>query len=259
MEEVMKHGISVRKSLMGIILALATVLLTSGCATKKYVRTEVDSSTHQLSARIDNNEQAIKSSQNEIEELNGLTRDQSQKIAVLDNGVKQIDSKAQQALNTGEAAQNTANKAVNQVSTLENKFQNRNHYAVLNEEQVRFKFNSAKLDPSFKKVLDDLAHQIKQNPDVILIMEGRTDATGPRDYNIELGQKRLQAVIRYLVVEQEVPMNRISQLSFGADRPIAANKTKEGRAQNRSVVLRVMGPELAGKEGIVSQVGEPSL
>ncbi len=219
----------------------------------------MDSSTRQLSAKIDNNEQAIKSSQGQIEELNSITRDQGQKISTLDNGLKQTESKAQQALNTGEAAQNTASKAVNQVSTLENKFQNRNRYAVVKEEQVRFNFNSAKLDPSFKKVLSDVAHQLKQNPDIILVMEGHTDATGPKDYNIELGQKRLQAVIRYLVVDQEVPINRISNLSFGEDRPITPNKTKEGRAQNRSVVLRVMGPELAGKEGMVSQVEGPSL
>ncbi len=219
----------------------------------------MDSSTRQLSAKIDNNEQAIKSSQGQIEELNSITRDQGQKISTLDNGLKQTESKAHQALNKGEAAQNTASKAVNQVSALENTFQNRNRYAVVKEEQVRFNFNSAKLDPSFKKVLSDVAHQLKQNPDIILVMEGHTDATGPKDYNIELGQKRLQAVIRYLVVDQEVPINRISNLSFGEDRPITPNKTKEGRAQNRSVVLRVMGPELAGKEGMVSQVEGPSL
>jgi len=61
-------------------------------------------------------------------------------------------------------------------------------------------------------------------------------------------------VRRYLVVEQEVPINRISDMSFGKARPINPDKGKEARAQNRSVVVRVMGPQPTGtKDGMVSQ------
>ncbi len=253
----MEQVISVRKSLMGVMVVLGAVALMSGCATKKYVKTQVDTSSQELSARMDarmdTDEQTIKSSQGQIEELNNVSRENSQKINTLDNGLKQTDSRAQQALSTGQGAQNAANKVAGDVATLGSKFQNRNHYVVLNEEQVRFKFNSAKLDPSFKKALDDVAQQLKQNPDAILVMEGHTDATGSDDYNIQLGQKRVQAVTRYLVVNQDVPINRISDLSLGKDRPVAPNKTKDGRAQNRSVVVRVMGPQLTGKEGMVSE------
>ena len=257
MEHVMRLPIGVRRSLMGVVVALGAVALMSGCATKKYVRTQVDTSTHELSTRIDTrldtDEQTMKSSEGQIEELNGVTRDHSQKISTLDNGLKQTDGKAQQALSTGQTAQNAANKAVGEVASLDTKFQNRNHYVVLNEEQVRFKFNSAKLDPQFQKVLDDIAQQLKQNPDAILVMEGHTDATGSDDYNIQLGQKRVHAVVRYLAVNQEVPINRISDLSFGKDKPIAPNKTKDGRAQNRTVVIRIMAPQLSDKEGLISQ------
>ena len=253
MEQGMSVWSGVRKSLLAVTVALGTVALMSGCATKKYVRTQVDTSSHELSARIDTNEQAIKSSQNQIEELNGTTRENSQKITALDNGLNRTDSKAQQALITGQGAQNAANKVAGDVATLENKFTNRNHYVVLNEEQVHFKLNSAKLDSSFTKLLDDVAQQLKQNPDTILVMEGHTDASGPADYNMELGQKRVQAVIHYLVVNQDVPINRIADVSVGKDKPVADNKTKDGRAQNRAVVVRVMGPQLTGKEGMVSQ------
>ncbi|MBI2817614.1 MAG: OmpA family protein [Acidobacteria bacterium] len=253
----MEHAISVRsgaKPFLGLAVALGAVTLLGGCATKKYVRTSVDTSAHELSARIDTNEQTIKQTQGQVEELNGVTREQGQKISTLDNGLKQTDTKAQQALTTGQTAQNAANKAAGQVATLETKFQNRNHYVVLNEEQVRFKFNSAKLDPSFEQVLDEVAQQLKQNPDTILVMEGHTDATGSDDYNIQLGQKRVQAVTRYLVVKHELPINRISDLSLGEDRPLADNKNRDGRAQNRAVVVRVMGPQMeGGSPGTVSQ------
>jgi outer membrane protein OmpA-like peptidoglycan-associated protein len=254
-EEPMFQKEGMRKSVLWILVALGSVALTTGCASRKYVRTRVDDSSHELSARMDTDKKELSSSINatthQVDELNGVAREHSQKLGALDEGLKQTDGKAQQALTTGETAQNTANKAATEVGSLDNKFQNRNHYAVLNEEQVRFKFNSAKLEPDFKKTLDDIAQQLKQNPDAILVMEGHTDSTGPEDYNIQLGQKRLDAVVRYLVVDQEVPVNRISNLSFGKEKPMAENKTKDGRAQNRSVIVRVMGPQLSG--GMVSQ------
>jgi outer membrane protein OmpA-like peptidoglycan-associated protein len=253
----MTQGIGVQKSLFWIVVALGTTVLAGGCATKKYVRTRVDDSSHELNARMDTDEASLKGSinatQNQVEELNGVTRDHSQKIAGLDDGLKQTDGKAQQALSTGQNAQSSANKAIGQVTTLDSKFQNRNHYVVLTEEKVQFKFNSAKLEPDFKKVLDDIAQQLKQNPDTILVMEGHTDSIGPDDYNVQLGQKRVEAVVRYFVVDQDVPMNRISDLSFGKDRPVAENKTKDGRAQNRSVVVRVMAPQLGANDGTVSE------
>jgi outer membrane protein OmpA-like peptidoglycan-associated protein len=246
----MEHG--VRKSAVGVMLAFGAVSLLSGCATKKYVRTSVDTSAQQLSTRIDANDQQIKQHGSQLDELNGLTRDNTQKIETLDNGLKQTDTKAGQAMTAGQNAQTTANKAVSDVSALGTKFDNRNHYAVLNQEQVKFKFNSAKLDDPSKQVLGDLANQIKGNPDVILVLEGHTDATGSADYNIQLGQKRLESVIRYLVVEQDVPMNRISDLSFGEEKPLNAAKGKDARADNRAVVIRVMGPQGNG-QGMVSE------
>jgi outer membrane murein-binding lipoprotein Lpp len=159
----MKDAGSFRKAGVAAILALGTVGLLTGCATKKYVRTQVDTSAHGLSARMDKLDKGeeglnsgIQANSNQIEELNGVTRDHSGKISNLDSGLKQTDSKAQQALTVGDDAQNTANKAVTQISSLDSEFQNRNHYVVLHEEQVRFKFNSDKLEPSFKQVLDEI-------------------------------------------------------------------------------------------------------
>jgi outer membrane protein OmpA-like peptidoglycan-associated protein len=258
MEEVhMEQGLSVRKTVATAMMALGLVALTTGCATKKYVRTTVDTRAQELSARLDNADNTLKATQTSVEELNGVTREHGQKIATLDTTLKQTDQKfeqkTQQAMQVGEAAQQSATKVGTQVTALETKFQNRNHYVSLKEEQVLFKLNSAKLEDDGKAVLDQLAQQLKDNPDVILVMEGRTDASGSPDYNVQLGEKRVQAVIRYLIVDQGVPMHRVSEISFGEDKPLADNKTREGRAQNRSVVVRVMGPEQTGGQGMVSQ------
>jgi outer membrane protein OmpA-like peptidoglycan-associated protein len=107
---------------------------------------------------------------------------------------------------------------------------------------VPFKFDSATIESAHTASLDALAQEAKSNPDAILVLEGRTDATGDESYNIQLGDRRLESVILYLVVEQGVPMHQVHKMSFGAAQPVASNDTAEGRAQNRSVIIRVMGP-----------------
>ena len=232
--------------------------ISSGCATKKYVRGQVapiEEATQNLGSRLEESNQKldgkIDSNSTQIEELGSVTREQKQQIA-------SVDQKSQQALETGEGAQTTANTAVAQVTDLEGKFVNRNNYIVLSEEQIQFAFDSARIEETYRGMLDGVALQIKQSPDAILVMEGRTDATGDSEYNIRLGEKRAEAVLRYLVVEQGVPMHKVYKMSFGAASPIAANDTRDGRAQNRAVVLQVMGPR-GGVTQSQTGVSEPSV
>jgi len=173
--------------------------------------------------------------------------------------LKQTDEKTQRALAVGEGAQGTADKAVGQVSALGQKFENRNNYTVLSEEKVKFKFNSANLDKAFLPILDALAQQLKEKPDAILVMEGRTDSAGPDSYNIQLGEKRLEAVIRYLVVEQGVPMHKVFRMSYGKEQPLRENKTRDGRAENRAVVMRIMGPSFAAASGEIGMLASDLL
>ena len=248
----MQQSWTIRKSIMAAVVAFGMVAATTGCATKKFVRTSVDTRAQELSGRMDNQDKTIQGAQGSIEELNGIAREHGQKISTLDTSVKQNEQRTQKAQETGDAAQQAAGKVGNEVTAFEARYQNRNHFITLHEDQVRFALNSAKLDDASKQMLNEMAQQLKDNPDAILVLEGRTDSAGSADYNIQLGQHRAEAVIRYLGVEQGVPVNRISQLSFGKDKPLADNKTKEGRSQNRAVVLRVMGPDPAAA-GMMSQ------
>ncbi|MBI4443273.1 MAG: OmpA family protein [Acidobacteria bacterium] len=239
-----------------LIVALAVVIVAgvaSGCATKKYVRgqiTPLEEADKNLNARLKESNQRldgkIDSNSTQIEELGSVSREHGQQIA-------SVDEKSQRALQTGESAQSTANTAVAQVSDLEGKFVNRNNYVVLAEERIQFKFDNARIDETYRAVLNEMALRIKQSPDLILVMEGRTDSTGDSEYNIRLGEKRAEAVLRYLVVEQGVPIHKVYKMSFGAARPIAANDTRDGRAQNRAVVLQVLGPRSGVSQTGVSQ------
>ena len=246
------------KSASVIAMVVILVGVSSGCvATRRFTRTRVDEKAKELNARVDTTDQNLESSKSQInnqlgahtgqiEELGSVTRDHTGKISTLDSSVQQVDQKSQQALTVGQGAQSTADNAVTQVSSLDRKFENRNNYVVLSEEMVKFKFNSATLEESYLPVLDQLAQRIKEAPDAILLMEGRTDSAGDSTYNIRLGERRVEAVLRYLVVNQEVPMHKVHQMSFGEDKPLKENKTREERAENRAVVIRIMGPEFTG-------------
>jgi outer membrane protein OmpA-like peptidoglycan-associated protein len=113
------------------------------------------------------------------------------------------------------------------------------------EKVVQFKFGDWKPQDSQTAELDDAARMLVEDANAVAVLEGRTDSIGDKEYNIQLGQRRLEAVARYLVVEKEVPAFRIHKMSFGADRPVADNKTREGRAQNRTTVVKILSPQSA--------------
>jgi outer membrane protein OmpA-like peptidoglycan-associated protein len=76
-----------------------------------------------------------------------------------------------------------------------------------------------------------------------IVLEGRTDSSGNQDYNIKLGERRVETVKRFLAVEMGIPVYRIHQISFGAAKPIAANDSREGREKNRAVIVTILVPK----------------
>lgn len=249
------------RPVLAAVMLFTLAGISGGCvATRKFTRNRVNEKAQEVSTQVNgrvdttdqnvqNNTNRIQANTGQIEEIGSVTRDHTGKIATLDSGLKDVDQKSQQAMSVGQGAQSTANKAVSQVSSLGEKFENRNHYVSLSEERIKFKFASATLHPSYLPLLDQIAQRLKENPDVILVMEGRTDSTGDETYNIRLGEKRLEAVVRYLVVNQGVLMHKVFRMSYGKDNPLTPNKTREDRAENRAVVMRVMGPSFTSASG----------
>jgi outer membrane protein OmpA-like peptidoglycan-associated protein len=245
----------------GLLAVLTTVGLGSGCATKRYVRTQVDTSASDITARMDTKDRelqnSIDSNTGQINELSEVSREHNQKIAMLDSGLKDTDGKATQAMSVGQGAQNTASQAAAHASQVDMQFQNRHNYSSVHEQAVLFGFGSAKVDEEGEAILDELSQRIKASPNAILVLEGRTDSTGDPAYNIQLGEKRLDAVVRHLVVEQSVPMQQIYKMSFGEAKPVAANDTREGRAQNRAVLIRIMEPKTSSPAGTAMSNAAP--
>ena len=77
-------------------------------------------------------------------------------------------------------------------------------------------------------------------PAAIIEIEGHTDNSGPKNLNHRLGLERAENVKRYLYEQHQVPLHKINVISYGEEKPIAPNNKKDGRAQNRRVVIRVL-------------------
>jgi outer membrane protein OmpA-like peptidoglycan-associated protein len=244
------------KKIQIVVLAAALVSLSSGCiASRKYVRNEVKTSSDALSADIDKTNNEVKETKDSVDQVNQRVAgvDQrvtgvDQKVAGVDSKVSDLDSRTTQGINNLKSDVNMvggkADQAANSVASLDKKFQNRNNFQVSTQKNVIFKFDSADLAKADKAPLDEVASALSQNPDAIIVLEGHTDNTGNKDYNVKLGERRVDAVRRYLAIEKGIPVYKIEQISFGADRPIAPNNTKDGREQNRAVSIMVLVPNM---------------
>jgi outer membrane protein OmpA-like peptidoglycan-associated protein len=112
---------------------------------------------------------------------------------------------------------------------------------VLSEAQGNFRFGKADLNDAMKAELDKLVARLKENPQGVYIeIEGHTDSTGPDVVNERLGLERAEAVRRYLYEQHQVPLQKISVISYGETRPVAPNDTAKGRAENRRIVVKVL-------------------
>ncbi|NKF20784.1 OmpA family protein [Solimonas marina] len=103
---------------------------------------------------------------------------------------------------------------------------------------INFEFDSSRLKSSSKLELDKIAAGLKGQPTMGLMIEGHTDATGPDAYNMKLSKARANAARDYLI-SQGIEASRLEATGFGETKPIATNKTKEGRAENRRVEFKV--------------------
>ena len=146
-------------------------------------------------------------------------------LAVVDNRVTTVDATAKDALSRANAAQKLA----------EGKFQ---FETILSDDSVKFPRNQAALSPEAEARISELASRLKaENRNVYIEIQGHTDA---RERDARLGQARAESVRKYMAA-QGVALNRMATISYGKDMQAADDSTPEGRAQNRRVVILVLG------------------
>lgn len=130
----------------------------------------------------------------------------------------------------------TEDKALQDVVTVNKKSEN---LTVLSfKEPINFEINSDKLDANSTARVKQVASALKKYPNNAIRVTGHTDSIGNPDYNVDLSQRRAKAVAMALV-EEGVAADKVSFVGYGATKPVATNKTRAGRAQNRRVELEV--------------------
>ena len=112
---------------------------------------------------------------------------------------------------------------------------------VLSEDHGKFKLGKAELPDDATGALDTMVGQLKTDKKAVWVeIEGHTDNTGDKKINETLGLTRAEAVKRYLYEQHQIPLHKINVISYGEEKPVAPNNTRDGRAQNRRVVIKVL-------------------
>jgi outer membrane protein OmpA-like peptidoglycan-associated protein len=217
-----------------LVLAIPVLALalggTTACATKKFVRTEVG----QVNDKVDTLTKSV-------EENQERTRANEQRIGEVDQKVGVADQKAVQAGQRADEARNAANAVNTRADAIERASKRLVYEVVLSEDKGGFKFNAATVPDAAMGEIDQLVQQLKANPNGAFIeIEGHTDNVGTKDINYKVGLERAEAVKRYLYETHQVPLHKINVISYGEEKPIAPNNSKDGRAQNRRVVIKVL-------------------
>jgi len=229
------------KKLLMVVPVVALAAGTTGCATKKFVRTEVGAVNEKvttLTGRVEENEQRIKAVDTKLTQVD-------QKY---DQRVGQVDQKATAAGQSADKASQAAQAVDGRVTEMANNSRKLVYGLVLNEASGGFKFSKATLPDEAKAQLDKMIATVASDPKAVFFeIEGHTDSTGAATTNEMIGLERAEAVKRYLYEQHHVPLHKISVISYGETKPVDSNGTKAGRARNRRVEVKVLSPEQAAE------------
>ena len=227
-----------KRALVAMAITAFAVTGTSACATKGFVRTQVG----QVNTKVDTLSQSLEETQ--------------QRTAANETAIKTVDTRAGAAQTAADAAgsaagqANTAAGQANQAAMAAGtraeaveKAVNRVIYeVVLNESQGNFAFGASTLPDAAKARIDELVSQIKADPKgAYFEIEGHTDNVGGAEINKRIGMDRAEAVKAYLYTQHQIPLHRMNVISYGQEKPAGPNNTRDGRAANRRVVIRVLG------------------
>jgi outer membrane protein OmpA-like peptidoglycan-associated protein len=202
-------------------LCLLASLALSGCATKKYVSREVgevNTKVDTLSTEVEKTQERVKRSETRIDEVNSSAQ----------SGISEAKGSASQAMTKATEAEKAAKGKIIYTVTLSN-------------DKVTFPVNHAQVSDDAKKLIDEAIAQLKaENRGVYFEIEGHTDSSGPEEYNQKLGEERAMAVRNYLHDAHGLALSRMQVISYGETKPVVDNKTRDNRAANRRVVIKVL-------------------
>jgi outer membrane protein OmpA-like peptidoglycan-associated protein len=198
------------------ILVLIGVVAATGCATKKYVSTEMaalDKKVEGVETSVEESQKRIKEHDEKLASIGSLISQHDTQFAAVDGKIEEVKKMVKGELVMKES---------------------------LKSSDAKFKWDSAELSPEAKAALDKFVQQlIAANRGVWIEIQGHTDNTGEESWNMVLGKKRADSVMDYLYKTHHIPLHRMQTISFGSSMPVADNAKREGRSDNRRVDILV--------------------
>lgn len=197
-----------------VLAVTAMTAFLGACATSKSVDEKIAASQAETNTKIE-------SVASQVETL-------QQKQQQTDVRLEELSQSAQEALRRAQEAGVLAKGKV----AFEQSF---------SEDRVKFQLGKAELNDAAKAALDEFAAKVKAlDTPAYIEIQGHTDDTGSDSYNDSLGERRAEAVRRYLSRQHQLPLARMSTISYGDTLPLESNRTRAGRQANRRVVLVVL-------------------
>jgi OmpA-OmpF porin, OOP family len=239
---------------MRVILAttciLTGALLAGGCATKKYVRNTtapVQAKVDQVGEQTTRNGQQIEDTRNQVKQVdekaqNGISA-ASEKASAADQHAATADQHAGEAMNKATSATQLGEQNTQALNSLRTTISNIDDYKLQTTVAVPFKFNKYSLSDDAKQDLDKLVGDVKSDKRFFIAVEGYTDKTGTKAYNEALSRRRADAVVEYLVAKHDLPIYRIHMIGLGDEKPVDDAKSREARAKNRRVEVKVFSAD----------------
>ena len=202
-----------------LIMLLTIASITIGCASKKYVSSEIEASEVRTQTQIEELKQKVEETQTEIGDL---AKELDLKLDTLEDHTSQLGDKTEENAKMIE------------------RFGHLSFQKTLSDAEAFFNSDEAELSESAVTELDKFASLIKsQNKMLHLEIQGHTDSRGSDAWNEKLGQERAETVRNHLYKNHDIPLHLMNVISMGSESPVADNSTRDGRAQNRRVVLVV--------------------
>ena len=223
-----------RNSLMTVGVIVTALSVAPACATKKFVRTSVG----EVNDKVTSQGKTLEETQERVRVAEGRITDVDAKAAAANDSASKANAAAAEAANKAvEVGRTAESRAV----AIEGEMRKLIFETVLSEDRGQFKLGKAVLPDDAAGALDNMVSQLKADKKNVWVeIEGHTDSTGDKKLNETLGLQRAEAVKRYLYEHHQIPLHKINVISYGEEKPVAPNNTKDGRAQNRRVVIKVL-------------------
>jgi outer membrane protein OmpA-like peptidoglycan-associated protein len=224
-----------------VALCMAVLIVPLGCATKQFVRDEV----RQRDVQIGRLETDLEQERTRVGEVgtqvadvrsraDGATRRAEQAAGVGQQALKRADDATARAMNAGTKAEETDRRLTRLWAT-------RNQLSAGEKFVVTFRFDRAELDDRAQTALLEAVKALRENPNAVVALEGYADPRGPAQHNLQLSERRAQAVRRFMA-QKGIELHRIQAIGFGETTPASPAGMPAERGAARRVVVTLLVP-----------------